>query len=307
MSALLQARDVTVRFGRLTAVDRASLDLAAGETLGLAGESGSGKTSLAKALIGLVPRQGGSISIEGRALDGLDRAGQLWLRRRAQIVLQDATAALSPRFTVRRLIEEPLRIHGLDDPARPAALLETLGLGAELLDRYPHELSGGQAKRVGLARALILDPALLVADEPTAGLELSVQGEILNLLTGLQARRGLALLLVSHNLAVIRRVTDRLAILYLGRIVETGPTTDLFERPAHPYTAALVAAAPVIDAERAQPRAAPAGDIPSPYNPPAGCRFHPRCPHAQALCRETSPTLSPVGAGRMAACHFPLG
>jgi oligopeptide transport system ATP-binding protein len=306
MSALIQARDVTVRFGRLTAVDRASLELAAGETLGLAGESGSGKTSLAKALIGLIPRERGSVSIEGRTLDGLDRAGQLWLRRRAQIVLQDAAAALSPRFTVRRLIEEPLRIHGLDEPARPAALLEALGLDADLLDRYPHELSGGQAKRVGLARALILDPALLVADEPTAGLDISVQGEILNLLTGLQARRGLALLLVSHNLAVIRRVTDRLAILYLGRIVEIGSTADLFERPAHPYTAALVAAAPVIDAERSQPRAAAAGDIPSPFDPPSGCRFHPRCPYAQARCRMDSPELVPRGGGRMVACHFPL-
>jgi oligopeptide transport system ATP-binding protein len=303
MSALLEAREVSVRFGRLVAVDRASLDLAAGETLGLAGESGSGKTSLAKALIGLVGRESGRVAIEGRSIDGLDRAGQLWLRRRAQIVAQDAAASLSPRFTVRRLIDEPRHIHGLD---RGASLLDTLGLGAELLDRYPHELSGGQAKRVALARALSLDPALLVADEPTAGLDVSVQGEILNLLTGLQARRGLALLLVSHNLAVIRRVTDRLAILYLGRIVEIGPTAGLFERPAHPYTAALVASAPIIDAGRAQPRAAPTGEIPSPFDPPKGCRFHPRCPYAQARCREVSPELSPIGHDRAVACHFPL-
>jgi len=306
MSALLEARDVIVRFARMVAVDRVSIALAAGETLGLAGESGSGKTTLAKALIGLLPYQG-QVEIEGMSLDRLDRAGQLRLRRRVQLVAQDAVSSLSPRFTVRRLIEEPLRIHGLGGLERAAAQLDALGLGPALLDRYPHELSGGQAKRVALARALILDPILIVADEPTAGLDVSVQGEILNILSALQAERGLALLLVSHNLTVIRRVTDRLAILYLGRLVETGPTRFLFERPAHPYTAALIAAAPVIDAERVHPRSAPAGDLPSPFHPPEGCRFHPRCPYAQARCRMESPELVPAGEGRMVACHFPLG
>ncbi len=303
MTALIAADAVSVRYGRMLAVDRVSLTLGIGETLGLAGESGSGKTSLAKALIGLVPKTSGSIAIEGRPIERIDR---LALRRRAQIVLQDAAAALSPRFTVRQLIEEPLTIHGIDVGSRVSDMLARLGLGPELLDRYPHQLSGGQAKRVGLARALVLDPALVVADEPTAGLDLSVQGEVLNLLSEQQQERGLGLLLVSHNLSVIRRVTDRLAILYLGRIVESGPTMMLFEHPAHPYTSALIAAAPAIDAERAAPRRPPAGEVPSPFDPPKGCHFHPRCPYAQERCRQEAPELTPVGEDRLAACHFPL-
>jgi oligopeptide transport system ATP-binding protein len=307
MTALLDATDVTVGFGRLTAVDGVSLALAKGETLGLVGESGSGKTSLAKALIGLVKRRSGQILIDGRSIDALDRAGRLWLRRCAQITLQDAAAALSPRFTVRRLIEEPLRIHGLRQPERLTEMVEALGLGDGLLDRYPHELSGGQAKRVGLARALILEPKLLIADEPTAGLDVSVQGEILTLLAGLRDRLGLALLLITHNLAVARRVTDRLAVMYVGGIVEIGPTDALFDRPAHPYTAALIAAMPTIDPARTHPRTPPPGEIPSPFDPPPGCRFHPRCPRAQAICRTVPPALLPVSPDQAAACHFPIG
>ncbi|MEA2756883.1 MAG: peptide/nickel transport system ATP-binding protein [Aliidongia sp.] len=302
MNSLLEAEHVTIRFGRLTAVADASLTLAAGETLGLVGESGSGKSSLAKALIGLVPVTAGRISIEGHDLATLDRAGRLRLRRRAQIVLQDAAASLSPRFTVARLIAEPLRIHRLADSGMPP-LIERLGL-ADLLDRYPHELSGGQAKRVALARALVLTPELLVADEPTAGLDISVQGEMLNLLIGLRPRPGL--LLVSHDLSVIRRVSDRLAVLYLGRIVETGPTRTIFNRPAHPYAAGLIASAPVIDPERRQPRRTLSGELPSPFAPPPGCAFHPRCPQAQAICRRVVPVAQAVGEGREVACHFPL-
>jgi peptide/nickel transport system ATP-binding protein len=299
MNALLDAVGVTVAFGRLTAVADASLSVEAGETLGLVGESGSGKSTLAKALIGLLPVRAGQIRLDG---EPIARLGRKRLRRRAQIVLQDAAASLSPRFTVAQLLAEPLRIHGLSDEDL-APLVKRLGL-AGLTDRYPHELSGGQAKRVALARALALAPRLLVADEPTAGLDVSIQGEMLNLLAGWRDRLGL--LLVSHDLSVIRRVSDRVAVLYLGRIVETGPAAALFERPAHPYSAALIAAAPVIDPTRSRPRPALAGEPPSPFAPPPGCAFHPRCPRAQGLCRETRPTLAPVAAVRKAACHFPL-
>jgi peptide/nickel transport system ATP-binding protein len=302
MTPLLDARGVTIGFGRLVAVSDAALTLAEGETLGLVGESGSGKTSFAKALIGLLPIRAGQVLFEGGPITGLDRAGRLNLRRRAQIVLQDAAASLSPRFTVGRLIAEPLRIHRLPD-AGVAPLIARLGLG-HLLDRYPHELSGGQAKRVALARALVLAPRLLVADEPTAGLDISVQGEMLNLLMGLSPRPGL--LLVSHDLTVIRRVSTRLAVLYLGRIVETGPTEAVFRQPAHPYTAGLIAAAPVIDPDRRQPRRALTGELPSPFAPPPGCAFHPRCPQAQEICRRVVPMPAEIGAGRAAACHFPL-
>jgi oligopeptide transport system ATP-binding protein len=304
MTALLAAEGVGIGFGRLTAVADASLTLGAGETLGLVGESGSGKSSLAKALIGLVPLRAGRVLIEGRDIAGLDRAGRLGLRRRAQIVLQDAAASLSPRFTVARLIAEPLRIHGMAQ-ARMAPLVERLGLAA-LLARYPHELSGGQAKRVALARALVLEPKLLVADEPTAGLDISVQGEMLNLLARLRERLGLGLLLVSHDLAVIRRVSDRIAVLYLGRIVETGPTRAVFRQPAHPYSAGLIASTPVIDPERRQRRRALDGELPSPFAPPPGCAFHPRCPQARELCRRVTPTPAAVGEDRAASCHFPL-
>jgi oligopeptide transport system ATP-binding protein len=304
MTALLAAEGVGIGFGRLTAVADASLTLGAGETLGLVGESGSGKSSLAKALIGLVPLRAGRVLIEGRDIAGLDRAGRLGLRRRAQIVLQDAAASLSPRFTVARLIAEPLRIHGMAQ-ARMAPLVERLGLAA-LLARYPHELSGGQAKRVALARALVLEPKLLVADEPTAGLDISVQGEMLNLLARLRERLGLGLLLVSHDLAVIRRVSDRIAVLYLGRIVETGPTRAVFRQPAHPYSAGLIASTPVIDPERRQRRRALDGELPSPFAPPPGCAFHPRCPQARELCRRVTPTPAVVGEDRAASCHFPL-
>jgi peptide/nickel transport system ATP-binding protein len=302
VSTLLEAEGVTIGFGRLIAVADASLTVAAGETLGLVGESGSGKSTLARALIGLLPLRAGRVLIEGEAIAGLDRAGRKRLRRRAQIVLQDAAASLSPRFTVAALLAEPLRIHGL--PAdRLAPLVERLGL-SDLGSRYPHELSGGQAKRVALARALALAPRLLVADEPTAGLDVSVQGEVLNLLADLPDRP--ALLLVSHDLSVVRRVADRVAVLYLGRIVETGPADALFGAPAHPYSAALIAAAPVIDPERRRPRPELAGEPPSPFAPPPGCAFHPRCPRAADPCRRSRPEPAPVGPARLAACHFPL-
>jgi oligopeptide transport system ATP-binding protein len=304
MTALLAAENVTIGFGRLVAVTDATLALAAGETLGLVGESGSGKTTLAKALIGLAPVRAGRILIAGEPVAGRDRAGRMMLRRQTQIVPQDAAASLSPRFTVSQLIAEPLRIHALKGAAM-AGLIDRLGLGA-LIDRFPHELSGGQAKRVALARALVLEPKLLVADEPTAGLDISVQGEMLNFLNELRRTLDLGLLLVSHDLSVIRRVADRIAVLHLGRIVETGPTDAVFRHPAHPYTAGLIAAAPTIDPERRHPRAALAGEPPSPFAPPPGCAFHPRCPYAQEICRRVVPVAEPVGDGRAVACHFPL-
>jgi peptide/nickel transport system ATP-binding protein len=301
MKTLVEACGVTIGFGRLVAVADADLTVAPGTSLGLVGESGSGKSSLAKALMGLVPIRAGTIRIAGHDLAGLSRKT---LAAAAQILLQDATASLSPRLRVAELIAEPLRIQGRK-PDAGAAPIERLGLSA-LLDRYPHELSGGQAKRVALARALVLAPKLLIADEPTAGLDVSVRGELVNLLAELRAERGLGLILVSHDLSVIRSAADRIAVMYLGRIVEAGPTNRIFAAPAHPYTAALLAAAPAIDPGRRRTLPRLAGEVPSPFAPPAGCAFHPRCPQAQARCRAERPLPAPTAEGGAAACHFPL-
>jgi oligopeptide/dipeptide ABC transporter ATP-binding protein len=301
MTMLVEACGVTIGFGGFVAVADADLTLAPGATLGLVGESGSGKSSLAKALIGLVPIRAGSIQIAGH---DLARFGRKMLAAEAQILLQDAMASLSPRLRVAELIAEPLRIHGRK-PDIKAAPIEQLGLSA-LLDRYPHELSGGQAKRVALARALVLRPKLLIADEPTAGLDVSVQGELVNLLAALRAEHGLGLILVSHDLSVIRSAADRIAVMYLGRIVEAGPADRLFAAPAHPYTAALLAAAPAIDPERRRTLPRLAGEVPNPFAPPAGCAFHPRCSRAEARCRAERPLPASMAHGGVAACHFPL-
>jgi oligopeptide transport system ATP-binding protein len=305
----LAAEDVRVTFpGGVQAVAGASLALARGETVGLVGESGSGKTTLARVLVGLVRPTAGRVRLDGCDLTGLDRAGARALRRQVQMIFQDPLSSLSPRFTIRGLLEEPLAIHGLDRARGRAAirdLLARLGLPEAVLGKYPHQVSGGQARRVAIARALVAQPAFLVADEPTAGLDLSVQGDLLNLLADLRGREGLGLLMVSHNLDVIGRVTDRMAVMYLGRVVEEGPTRSLFARPRHPYTAALLSANPAVDPARRRLRIVLAGDIPSPARPPAGCRFHTRCPRVQDRCRVDDPRLAPA-TGHRAACHFPL-
>jgi len=287
-------------------LDDITLSVGHGESLGLVGESGSGKSTLARALLGLVGTTSGHLRFEGEALDGpVARAA---LRRRAAMVFQDPVGSLSPRLRVGPAVTEPLAIHGVHMPGgrekAAQGLLGRVGLPPVLARRYPHELSGGQARRVAVARALALDPALLIADEPTAGLDVSVQGEVLNLLSGLREDLGLALLIISHNLAVVRHVTDRTAILYLGRLMETGPTDAVFAEPLHPYTRSLIDSEPRSDPRRRRADLAIRGDIPSLLRRPSGCPFHTRCPLARDPCRAEAPALREPVPGRQVRCHY---
>ena len=293
----------------IDAVMQISFTLNEGETFGLVGESGSGKTTLGRAVIGLVEMAEGSITFDGTELRGLDDARLRVIRRHVAMMFQDPVASLSPRKTVRNLITEPFHIHRI--PGRQSArdarrLLNLVGLHEGFLGAYPHQLSGGQARRVGVARALALEPRLIIADEPTAGLDVSVQGEILNLMNRLQRELGLSYLIITHNLPVVRHVSDRLAIMYLGRFVETGDTDGIFASPAHPYTLGLLAAVPEPDPDKRRDKLELEGEIPSLMNRPRGCEFHTRCPFAREKCRSEAPVLREVAPGRMASCHFPF-
>ncbi len=291
------------------AVDGVSFELAPAETLGLVGESGCGKSSVANAVVGLVAPTRGSIVVDGVEIAGADRLTLLAARARMQMVFQDPATSLNPRMTVGAAIAEPLQVrrlaHGAALRERVAALLTEVGLRPDHAGRYPHQFSGGQRQRVVIARALALRPALLICDEPVSALDVSVRAQILNLLVVLQRDRGMACLFVSHDLAVVRHVCDRVAVMYLGRLTELAPSNALFAAPRHPYTRALLAAVPEPDpvAQRAKVRVPLQGEIPSPANPPPGCRFHTRCPVAQGICREVEPAWRPVGAS-MVACHF---
>lgn len=292
----------------IDAVMNVSFALNKGETFGLVGESGSGKTTLVRAIVGLVDMQAGRVRFDGAEITDRSDAGLKPLRRHVSLMFQDPQASLSPRKTVRGLVTEPFHIHGLagrDLEAEARSLMAMVGLPAGLLDNYPHQLSGGQARRVGVARALALRPKLIIADEPTAGLDVSVQGEVLNLMNELQASLGLSYVIVTHNLPVIRHVSDRLAIMYLGRFVEEGPTDQVFARPHHPYTVALLGAVPQPDPDKRRAQPALIGEVPSLRNRPSGCEFHTRCPFVQERCRAEAPALRAVEAGRRAACHFP--
>jgi len=323
VTAVLSVRDLRVRYpldGGLPAIVRGgrafvdvvhgvSLDVERGETLAVVGESGSGKTTLAMALSGLVPIHRGEVRLDGRVM-GQDRNRRLCTdRRRMALLFQDAVGSLSPRMTVGRLIAEPFSVHRVDagDPHKAALrLLSQVGLSAEFADRYPHQLSGGQARRVGVARALALRPDLLIADEPTAGLDVSIQGGVLNLLGQLQQEMGLAIVIITHNLHVVRHVADRMAVMYLGRFVEQGGSTAMFRRPRHPYTAALLSANPGPDPEKQAARIELRGEVPSLLQRPPGCEFHTRCPRVQERCRSEFPEAIAGGADSTCHCFFPV-
>lgn len=312
VSSLLEVSELRARYPggglwrrRADAVAGVSLEVRAGETFALVGESGSGKTTLIRAAAGLAPVVGGSIRFEGRELRGL--AADEWrpIRRQMAMMFQDPAGSLSPRMKVWSLVAEPLRIHGLEGGrAEAVRLLAQAGLGEEFADRYPHQLSGGQARRVGAARALALKPKLLLADEPTAGLDVSVQGGILNLLAKLKKQFGLSMLLVTHNLHIARHAADRVTVMYMGKLAETAPAERIFSAPLHPYTRALLSSAAVAREGAARKVIRLTGEVPGADNPPSGCRFHTRCPRAAARCRSEPPAWREWESGHWAACHF---
>ncbi len=321
---LLDVNDLRVRFRimgsikaltkgvddpHVDAVLHASLSLKAGETLGLVGESGSGKTTLGRAILGLVHVHSGSAVFEGRELVGLSKRAFMPLRRDMAMMFQDPVGSLSPRQTVRSLITEPFEIHGFskaDLNAEADRLCDMVSLPRNFLSRYPHELSGGQARRVGVARALALNPKLIIADEPTAGLDVSVQGEILNLMSNLQSEHGLGYMIISHNLPVVRHISDHLAIMYLGRLVERGNCEKIFDNPAHPYTEALVKGVPQPDPDKRRTLVSIEGEVPSLANRPSGCEFHTRCKYATEQCKAEHPDETQLSDGRFVTCHHPL-
>ncbi|MBL8702209.1 MAG: dipeptide ABC transporter ATP-binding protein [Alphaproteobacteria bacterium] len=294
--------------GVVRAVDDISFTIARGETLGLVGESGCGKSTTGRLLIRLLEPTSGAIRLDGDDLARMP-AGALRARRRdVQIIFQDPFSSLNPRKTVGGIVAEPLIVHGVGDRAarhaRVAELLEVVGLAAEHAERYPHEFSGGQRQRIGIARALALNPKFIVCDEPVSALDASIQAQIVNLMQDLQREFGLTYLFISHNLAVVRHIADRVAVMYLGKIVELTDKFSLYDSPKHPYTQALLSAIPVPNPDQPRRRIALTGDVPSPIDPPAGCRFHTRCPHAERRCREIDPPLVDAGGGHHVACHL---
>jgi len=314
---LLEASGLTKYFpardgrGTVHAVDGVSLTLARGETLGIVGESGCGKSTLARLLLRLIEPDSGTIRFDGEDLLGAGRAALRARRRDMQLVFQDPYASLDPRMTVGAIVAEPLAIHrmgtGRQRREKVAELLELVGLGADAATRYPHEFSGGQRQRIGIARAIALEPRLIIADEPVSALDVSIQSQILNLLLELKGRLGLSYIFISHDLAVVEHVSDRVAVMYLGRIVETAPTETLYARPSHPYTQALISAIPQPDPAQRRARIVLSGDIPSPEQPPPGCRFHPRCPHVMEKCRTVVPgttTLQGGASPHLVDCHL---
>ena len=317
--ALLRVNDLSMTFVRKTgflnrrservrALNQVSFRIDVGETLGIVGESGCGKSTLARCLLRLLQPTAGEIVFGDVDLLGLSAAAMRQMRQKMQIVLQNPFASLNPRLNGFELVAEPLRTH-LKLPreqmtARVAALLQEVGLGAEFMKRHPHQVSGGQAQRIALARALALNPELIILDEPTSALDVSVQAQIINLLIRLQKQRGLSYLFITHDLSVIQHISDRIAVMYLGKIVESAASEAIFSQPAHPYTQALLSSTPMADPQREKARIILPGTVPSAANPPAGCAFHPRCSQAMAVCKGGYPRARPAAAGHWVSCYL---
>jgi oligopeptide/dipeptide ABC transporter ATP-binding protein len=320
MPEVLSARNLAKRFALprrsafeprafLHAVDGVSFDIAPGETLGLVGESGCGKSTVARLVTRLLEPTSGSIELDGTDITHLGRAALRPLRRKMQMVFQDPYGSLNPRRTAGDIVGEPLVVHGIARgrvlEERVRQLFARVGLRADQMANYPAQFSGGQRQRLAIARALALDPTIIVADEPVSALDVSIQAQVINLMADLQAERKLSYLFIAHDLAVVRHISQRIAVMYLGRIVESGPATRVVSAPLHPYTRGLLAAVPIPDPKRARVRRSPPrGEVPSPIDPPKGCHFHPRCPLAIERCREESPQLRTVESGRVVACHL---